>query len=400
TVNVSLSLRWGDEKSLEGKRTVAGFARGMLATGTSKYSRAQLADEMSKLKMSGGIYSFQTTKANLPAALELVAHVLKDANYPESEFKQMREQALVGLEASRHDPRAVASNAMGLYFNPYPKDDFRAAHTLDESLAAIRALKLDDVKAYHQQFYGASTGELSIVGDMDVDATKQAIEKAFGHWESKAPYARLVNKMADVPAVRKVFDTPDKENGFYTARMNLALKDTDPDFAALEVANYIFGGGSGLNSRLMERLRQKDGLSYGGGSGLSAGDFDAVGSFTISAIAAPQNVAKVEADVQEELQRAIKDGFTADELAKAKSGLLQHRQQNRSNDAVVAGGWNSYLFEKRSWAFSQEMDDKIKALTLDQVNDAFRRRIDPTKLSVFVAYDAAKAKAKAAAGSK
>ncbi|MDE2430801.1 MAG: insulinase family protein, partial [Burkholderiales bacterium] len=95
TVNVSLSLRWGDEKSLEGKRTVAGFARGMLATGTSKYSRAQLADEMSKLKMSGDIYSFQTTKANLPAALELVAHVLKDANYPESEFKQMREQALV-----------------------------------------------------------------------------------------------------------------------------------------------------------------------------------------------------------------------------------------------------------------------------------------------------------------
>ena len=395
TVNVSLNLHWGDEKSLFGKSTAMGFTGGLLSTGTSKYTRAQLADEMSKLKISGGLYSFQTTKANLPAALELIAHVLKEANFPESEFKQMQEKALVGTEASRNEPSAVASRAMALHFNTYPKGDIRAAVTLDESLAMIRAVKLDDIKAFHKNFYGASKGELSIVGDFDVDSTKQAVAKAFDGWTSKSPYSRLVSKREEVSVVRQTFNTPDKENGVFLSRMNLVLREDDADFPALRVANYIFGGGAGMNSRVMERIRQKDGLSYGGGSSLSAGEIDPVGSFSINATAAPQNLAKLEVAIKEELTRALKDGFTAEELAKAKSGLLQQRVQARASDGTVAGGWNSNLYLKRSWAWSQAMDDKIQALTLEQVNDAFRRYISPEKMSVFIAADEAKAKAAA-----
>lgn len=393
TVNVSLNLHWGDEKTLFGKATAMGFTGGLLSTGTSKYSRAQLTDEMSKLKMSGGLYSFQTTKANLPAALELVAHVLKEANFPESEFKQLKERALVGAEATRNEPSAVASRALAQHFNTYPKGDVRAALTLDETLEAIRNVKLEDIKAFHKDFYGVSKGELSIVGDFDVDSTKQTVAKVFDGWTSKAPYSRLVSKREEIPAVRKTFNTPDKENGVYSSRMNLSLREDDADFPALRVANYIFGGGAGMNSRVMERIRQKDGLSYGGGSSLTAGEIDPVGSFSINATAAPQNLEKLEIAVKEELTRALKDGFTADELAKAKSGLLQQRVQGRSSDGAVASGWNSNLYLKRTWAWSQAMDDKIQALTVEQVNDAFRRYIDPAKMSVFIAADEAKAKA-------
>ena len=150
-----------------------------------------------------------------------------------------------------------------------------------------------------------------------------------------------------------------------------------------------------MNSRVMERIRQKDGLSYGGGSSLTAGEIDPVGSFSISATAAPQNLEKLEIAVKEELTRALKEGFTADELAKAKSGLLQQRVQGRSSDGAVASGWNSNLYLKRTWAWSQAMDDKIQTLTVEQVNDAFRRYIDPAKMSVFIAADEAKAKAAA-----
>ncbi len=393
TVNVSLNLHWGDEKTLFGKASVMGFTGGLLSTGTSKYSRAQLADEMSKLKMSGGLYSFQTTRVNLPAALELVAHVLKEANFPESEFKQLKEKALVGIEASRNEPSAVASRALAQHFNTYPKGDVRAALTLDETLQAIRDLKLEDIKAFHKDFYGVSKGELSIVGDFDVDGTKQTVAKVFDGWTSKSPYTRLVSKRQDVSVVRQTFNTPDKENGVYSSRMNLTLREDDADFPALRVANYIFGGGAGMNSRVMERIRQKDGLSYGGGSSLTAGEIDPIGSFSITATAAPQNLAKLEVAVKEELNRALKDGFTAEELVKAKSGLLQQRVQGRSSDGAVASGWNSNLYLKRTWAWSQAMDDKIQALTLEQVNDAFRRYIDPAKMSIFIAADEAKAKA-------
>ena len=175
--------------------------------------------------------------------------------------------------------------------------------------------------------------------------------------------------------------------------MNLVLKEDDADFPALRVGNYIFGGGAGLNSRLMERLRQKDGLSYGGSSSLSAGEIDPDGSFSISAIAAPQNLSKVENAVTEELTRVLKDGFTAEELSRAKSGLLQQRLQGRTTDGSVAGIWNSNLFLARNWAWTQAMDDKIAALTLAQVNAAFQKYIAPSKMSVFIAGDEAKMRA-------
>jgi zinc protease len=393
TVNVALNLRFGNEAGLNGKAAIAAAANNLLATGTSKYTRAQLADEMDKLKISGGLFNFQTTRANLPAAIALISHVMREASFPESEFVQWRERMLTNLEAGRSDPTSIASIELALHFNRYPKGDIREAKTLDETKAAFAALKLDEVKAFYKGFYGASKGELSIVGDFDVDATKQTVATAFKDWNSAAPYSRLVNRVDDIPAVRKTFNTPDKENGFYIARLNLPLKDSDPDFAALTIANYIFGGGSGLNSRLMLRVRQKEGLSYGGRSALNAGDLDANGSFTINAIAAPQNLAKLEASIKDELTRTVNEGITQEELDHAKSGLLQQRYQARTSDGTLAAAWNNYLNLNRTFAWSQAQDEQIKALTLAQVNAALKKYIDPAKLSVFIAGDEAKAKA-------
>jgi zinc protease len=200
----------------------------------------------------------------------------------------------------------------------------------------------------------------------------------------------LPNRFCSSPMC-KALNTPDKENGFYTARLNLDLNVEDPDYPALMLADYIFGGG-GLKSRLMDRIRQKDGLSYGGGSQLGAGDLDRAGSFSISAIAAPQNLAKVEAAVREELARAVKDGFTAAELAGARSGLMQQRVQARAEDGTLAAGWTSYLYRGRTYEWSAAFEAKLKAVTLAQLNAAFRKAIDPARLSVVTAGDAGKQK--------
>jgi zinc protease len=156
------------------------------------------------------------------------------------------------------------------------------------------------------------------------------------------------------------------------------------------LANYIFGDG-GLKSRLMDRIRQKDGLSYGGGSHLDAGDLDRAGAFGISAIAAPQNLRRVDAAVREELARARKDGFTAAELAAAKSGLLQQRLQNRAEDGVLASGWAAYLYRGKTFEWSREFENKLAAVTVAQLNAAFRKAVDPSKLSVVMAGDQKKA---------
>jgi zinc protease len=389
-VSVQLVQHFGDEKNLFGKGAVPALTAAMLTRGTTRYDRIALADAFDKLKISGGLHHFETTRANLPAALRLVAHVLKEPAFPAAEFEQLRQQTLVGIESSRSEPQALASRALAEHFNIYPRGDPRAETTIDEDIADTRAATLDQLKAFHRDYYGTDPAELAIVGDFDADAIVPLVDELFGHWKAAAHVAPLLRRHAEVAPLRKVLDTPDKENGFFTARQNLDLNIEDADYPALMLANYIFGEG-GLKSRLMDRIRQQDGLSYGGGSQLLAGDLDRAGMFGIGAIAAPQNLRKLDAAVREELARALKTGFSAAELAGAKSGLLQQRVQNRAEDPVLASGWAAYLYRGKTFDWSREFENKLAAVTLPQLNAAFRKAIDPSKLSVVMAGDRKKA---------
>jgi zinc protease len=392
TVTVRMSLHWGDENSLFGKRMLSEVTSQMLTRGTSRYTRAQLADELQKLKVSGSMYSFQTTREHLPAALRLFGHVLKEASFPAAEFDQLRKEMAVGLEAHRSEPSVVAHRAKGLHFSKYKKGDMRAAMTVDEELAALDAVTLDQVKAFHRDFYGASEGELAVVGDFDADQVRAVVKEVYGSWASKAPYKRMPMERFDIAATSQKINTPDKENGTYAAGMNLDLRTDDPDYPALMMAAYVFGQG-GLKSRLMDRLRQKDGLSYGAIGFIWAMDDDRFGSFDITAMAAPQNMAKLEAAVREELEKAVAAGFTAEEIADAKKGMLEGATQRRSQDQHVAQRWTSLRYLGRDWSWDKAYEDKLAALTPAQVNAAFRKAIDPARLAVFIAADSAKAAA-------
>jgi zinc protease len=390
TVTVDLRQHIGDEKNLFGKGAVPGLATAMLMRGTTRYNRVQLADAFDKLKISGGPTHFETTRENLPEALRLVAHVLKEPAFPQSEFEQLRQQALVGLEAGKSDPQELASRALAEHFDIYPHGDVRHETTLEEDVADIKSATLDQVKAFHRDYYGTTPAEMAIVGDFDAKQIAPLVDELFGHWKAAEHVAPVLRRYADIGPINKTLDTPDKENGVYSARMNLDLNVEDPNYPALMLANYIFGEG-GLRSRLMDRIRQKEGLSYGGGSQLVAGDLDRAGMFAISAIAAPQNLRRVDAAVRAELARAVKDGFTQAELAGARSGLMQQRIQNRSDDGVLAAGWTSYLYRGKTYEWSREFERKLMAVTLPELNAAFRKAIDPAKLSVVMAGDQRKA---------
>ncbi|NJD89219.1 MAG: insulinase family protein [Betaproteobacteria bacterium] len=386
TVNVAIQLNMGDEKSLFGQRTAANMAGQMLSRGTTKYTRQQLSDELERLKVSGRVGgtggSFQTTRPNLEAALKLAAHVLKEPSFPESEFEQLRKLTITAVEGQLAEPDARASEALSKHFNAYPRGDWRYTPTLEESIANVKAAKLEDLKRFHQEFYGSQAAEIAIVGDFDADRVAAVLKELFADWKAPKPYAHVPTKHANAAAVDLVVPTPDKENAVFLARQNLDLRDDDADFPALYVANYILGGGAGLDSRLGNRLRQKEGLSYGAGSGVSAPSVDRTGTWSVYAIAAPQNMAKVEAGFKEEVARALKDGFTAEELANAKSGIMQQRLQNRAQDGTLAGAWTALLHLGRTFAFSKAFEDKLATLTVDDVNAALRKHIDLSKVTI------------------
>lgn len=391
TVNVSLRLNLGDEKSLFGQKVAAQLAGQMLTRGTSRYTRTQLSDALERLKVSGRIGgtggSFQTTGANVEEALRLAAHVLREPSFPENEFEQLRNQLVTSIQAQLAEPNPRASEAMSRHFNAYPRGDWRYAPTLEESLADIRAAKLEDARRFHREFYGTGDAQIAIVGDFDAAKVSALLKELFGDWKSPKPYAHVPVKHGNVAPANLTVATPDKENAIFLARQNLDLRDDDPDYPALYAANYILGGEAGFDSRLMNRLRQKDGLSYAAGSGLDVPTLDRAATWSAYAIAAPQNIAKVEAAFREELARALQEGFTDAELASAKSGAIQQRVQSRAQDATLAGAWTRYLHHDRTFAFSKAFEDRLLALTVADVNAALRRHIDSARITVVKAGD-------------
>ena len=94
-----------------------------------------------------------------------------------------------------------------------------------------------------------------------------------------------------------------------------------------------------------------------------------------------------EKGIKEEITRALKDGFTPDELEKAKSGYLQSREGSRSNDGAVAGTLLRYQFLGRRYTWDEEYEKKIRALTPDQLVAALRRQVAVEKISFVRAGD-------------
>ena len=394
TVSVSLRFHTGDERSLFGQQTIGGFTSQMLTRGSANFTRAQLKDEFERLKVAGGVNGlgagFQTTRQNVAAAIRLAALTMQTPAFPASEFEQLKKQTLTAIEAQRNDPGAMASVAMARHFNTYPKGDWRYSSTLDEAVEEVKTTTLDDIKRFHKTFYGANRGEIAIVGDFDEAEVTTAITEAFGVWKTAAPYQRLVGKFEVIMPVNNTIETPDKENAVFRARINVDMNEDDADYPALYLANYIFGGGAGFDSRLTARIREKEGLSYGVGSALSVGSIDRAGAWSVQAIAAPQNIGKVEAAFKDELFKALKDGFTATELASAKSGVMQQRLQSRAQDGSVAGGWVNNLYLGRTYAWSKQFEDKLAALKPEELLAALKKHIDPAMITVIKVGDFAK----------
>jgi zinc protease len=276
--------------------------------------------------------------------------------------------------------------------NPYPKGDVRYRATIAEEIAELQAATVEKARQFYQDFYGASNAQLAVVGDFDEAAVMNVVRERFASWKSPKPYARVPTTYTAVPAVQRTFETPDKTNAVFLAGVNLPLRDDDADYPALVMANFMFGGGF-LNSRLATRLRQKDGLSYGVNSQLQAGSLDRSGLFAANAIYAPQNAAKLETAFKEELERVLRDGFTQEELDAARAGWLQGRTVTRSQDGPLATRLANDLYLERTFKRDTDLENKVQALTVAQVNATMRKHVSLEKMSVFKAGDFAKAAA-------
>lgn len=401
TVNLVLRLPFGDEKTLQGRAVAGGLAGSMLLRGSTKHTRQQLKDEFDRLKAQvnvdgdakGAFVTIEATRENLAPALRLAVETLREPAFSAEEFAQLRAEALAGAEQEKSDPQALAGNRLSRRLNDWPAADPRYVMTAEENIAALKGVTLEQVRAFHHDFYGADHALLSAVGDFDGDALAKLAGELLGGWKSAAPYVRLADPYRAVKAGEELIETPDKANAIFLAGLPLQMQDTAPDFPALVMANYMLGGGS-LSNRIADRLRRKDGFSYGAGSGLNASSWEPSSTWNAYAIYAPQNRAKLAAAFREEIDRAIKEGFTGAELKDARDGWLKNRMVRRGNDNSLASRMADDLPLSRSFAWDAQIEEKVGAVTLDQANAALRQWIDPAQLVSIYAGDFAGAEKK------
>ncbi len=408
---VSLNLFFGSEESLAGKQGVSGYATGQLQRGTTRYTRDELATEWNRLKSSlfvgGGGQSIgatlRTDEDNFDEALALMAHVLREPIFDADQLEEVKRSALAGLAGARGQPQTVVSIALSKAMSPYEPGHFRYAMDLDEQEEMIRNMTRDDLEAFWNSYIGFKGVIATAVGNVDSAALAARLNELFGDWEAAEDYVAAPSSHHPVDSQDDWLDTPDKANGVMVAALPVPLNIRDTDYAAAAIAARIFGGGA-MSNRLINRLRQKEGWSYGAGGAIRASsrEGDDNGSVVMQAIAAPENLAKVKAGALEELQHALDDGFTAEELADAVDGTISGDLSRWSSDGALAGILRSGAEHGLDAQWYGAMHERYRALTLDEVNEAFRKYFGSDGYLIFIGGDKAKAEAAestAAAGS-
>jgi zinc protease len=397
-VTIQLVLRYGNEESLKGNVTAATLLPALMDRGTKTHTRQQLKDEFDKLNarhsVSGGpgaiFVSLEVKKSNLPAALKLIGEILREPSFPADELDIIKRQRREMLERGKTEPQMLAIQEMQRKLSPYDITDVRYVPTIEEGIKRIDDVTVDKVRKLYSEQVGAQAGELVVVGDCEPESLPSQIQDLLKDWKSTIPYRRIPDvAKTDIPGERIVIETPDKANALYVAGQNFAMSDADPDYPALKLGNYIFGEAP-LASRISNRVRGKEGLSYGAGAQLMVPPIDKSGKLLLFAICNPKNIDKVDKTIGEEIDLMTKTGADETEFNEAKKAFLQSLKAGRASDSALAGQIVQDLEAGRTFAFHGGQEKKLADLTLQDVNSTFKKYVDPKKLIIIRAGDFSK----------
>ena len=413
-VSATIELRFGDAASLAGKSSVASVAGSLLSSGTKTKSREQLADEMRRLNariqvsgggggfgggrggggrggaagsagVSGASASITVPAGNFVAAMRLAVEMLREPAYAPAEFDRVLQPRLKALENAQTEPVQLAAETLARKLSPWSKGDVLYNAPREEQLAEMKKVTLEDVKKFHDQFYGANFGVFAVVGPVDPNMVKATAAELLGSWNTSMPYKPIIAAYKNVAASNLKIETPDKANAQFEAGVRVQLSENDPDYPAMVLAGYLFGGP--ITSHVSDRIRNREGLSYGANARLAVpqeGDSSLL-SGTVSLN--PVNGPKVEFSFTDELARTLKDGFTATEVAEAKKAFLDSRLVSRSQDGALLALLASHEMYDRTMKWDEQLEKRIEGLTPEQISAAFRKHVDAGSLSIVKAGD-------------
>lgn len=394
-VAATIVLRYGNKDNLANKSEIGSLLAGMLKTGTTTRTKEQIADELDKIKTNinfndnaGNLnIRISTDKKNLEAALNLLTDLLKNPKFDKAEFEKLIIQTKTNYEANKQDPQTVSYEKLAKLTTNYPKGHPLYAESTDERIEDLAKIKPEDLQKYYADFYGANHSLSVFVGGIDKKQVTTFLKNTLGDWNSKADYAEIIPEYFDVKNTTESLETPDKTNAVLAGGINLQLSQKNADYPAVMMANELLGGGTFMGSRISQRLREKEGMSYGAGSFMDARYKEEQGSWGLYAIFNPLVKNRLDSALHDELSKAVSKGFTQDELNRSVKSLMEYRKTILGVDNYLAYQLIDYMEDGRDLSDFTELESKIKALNLNQVNAALKKYFDESKLVLVYAGD-------------
>lgn len=390
-----LLMRMGTESSLSGKSLIASLTARMLKTGTLTKSKQQINDLLNKYKTNLSFYAnvdglyinLSSDKANTKDALDILNDILLNPSFNADEFEKVKLEMKAELETYKNDPQMVANEKLTALSSKYPKTHPYYSMTTDETLAELATVKLEDIKEFFQKFYGGVNTYSVFVGNVDKQIAKSFLDKTFDNWTPKIAYKRIPTQYFDVKSQTQTIQINDKTNATVLGNLNLKIGAENPDYPAVEMANELLGGGAFLSSRIPQRLREAEGMSYGAGSYISGNHIDQTGSWGVYAFFNPIYKDKMDNALREEITKAIDKGFTKEEFDNSLKSWLQGRQTNLSLDNFLSYQLREYLELGKTMKDYTDYENKVKALDVNKVNSAMKKYFDINKFILIYAGD-------------
>jgi zinc protease len=391
-VHISAIMRYGHEQVLNSYKEELSLLPALLWRGTDRYDYQALRDYLDSLMSSmdlGGhagliTSSIKSEYSYVKAVGELLAHIISSPAFKPEEFRIVRQREIDDCEEVKNDPQRLCFQELERLKNPWPKDSIHYVQSYEEKIHDLKNLELARIKQAYESLVACQSLCLAIVGDSDKEALLH-ISHEFNQATHKPDFKRIARPFINNKIEECYFDTPDKEMAIIAMATNFAMRDDHTLYPALKLANYIFG--ETMNSRLMLRIREKEGISYGAGSWLEISRHEENASLSIYAQAAPQTAKKALAAVKEEWDRFMSDGVLEAELRAAQESIWLSFQNLLANDSYVASTLTRDLEIGRDFMWRQNLFMAMRNLEPEEINSALEKWWQEARFSLVIVGD-------------
>ena len=380
-VTIRGSLGAGDVFNPPSNPAIADLTASMLDKGTAqrdKFAVAELLEQTgATLTFSTGShtlnFSAKCLRKDVPKVIALLAEQLRTPRFDADEFSKVKRQLVGRFKRSLEDTDYRADAAFNRVI--FPKGHPNSPPPSESYLAGLESASLAEVRNFHAAHYGPSSMRIVAVGDVNDADLSEAVTRAFQGWTGgkKFPTASRAPRLTSILTEKVII--PGKTSVSVVIGQPSGLRHGDPGYLALSMGTSVFGSGF-FSARLLDIIRNREGLTYGVGATLGVDSFSD-GSWSIRGTFAPELLEKGLVSIQRELKRLVESGVTAEELANFKVTLAGAHKVGLATTSGLAAAILNALQRGYGPEWLDEYPVRVRDLTLQNVNDAIRSEILP-----------------------